>query len=110
MKAMPSPFATRNTSNVETKHGQRADHHDARGHIDPVTHMWGEDDRRGSRTKVEGELERDARHHDMGGPADRENDAFQRASSRWARPPASSDSRHGVLSSTAGSADALDGR
>jgi hypothetical protein len=28
----------------------------------------------------------------MGGPANSENNAFQRASSRWARPPASSDS------------------
>ena len=52
---------------VETKYGQRADHHDARGHVDPVADPSGEDHSHRSRAKIKGELERDARDHDMRG-------------------------------------------
>ena len=92
VKVVPSPFTTRNTTNVETEHGQRANHHNACDRVDPVADARGENDRHRPGTKVESKLDYDARDNDTGGPADGKNDAMQRASSRWARPPASSDS------------------
>jgi hypothetical protein len=82
---MSLPLSTRDAGDVQTEHGEGADHDHAGYGVNPFSEEGGENDGQRSGTEVESKLDRNARHHDVGCTANGKNDALQRASFRWGR-------------------------
>src|SRR5262249_17841602 len=72
-------------NDVQAKYRQRPDDDDAGNYVHPLTDMWGENHRGSACPEVEDELDDHARHNDVGGASDCDNDALQRASFRTGR-------------------------
>lgn len=89
---MLSPFAPRDTGDVQTEDREGADDDDTRHGVDPLSDDGSEQYGHGPCPEIECELNGDARCNDMSGTTDCVDDAVQRASLVGARPPASSDS------------------
>src|SRR4051812_41613621 len=105
---MFSPLPASDAGDVQAQERQGADHDHSGDSVDPRSHERGQKCRRRSRAEIEPELDGDACHHDVKRLANGEYDALQRASFRWGRvlPPPQTPCAE-LLSSTAGSADAL---
>jgi hypothetical protein len=102
--AVSLPLPSRNTGDVQTKHGQGPEHDHSSDRVNPRPHVWSEDDCQRPRPEVECKLDGDARHNHMEGAANGENDELQRASLR--RVLRLLRLLSGALSSAAGWADA----
>src|SRR6202007_2672106 len=98
---MPPPLTAGDSRDVQAEHGQRADHDYTGCRIHPVSDGRRQDDRERPCAEVEGQLDEEARHEDVRCAANGEDHTLQRASSRWTRPPASSDSYSERYSSAA---------
>jgi len=84
---MSLPLSTGDTRDVQTQDRQGAEHDHSGDCVDPRADVWGQDDRYCAGTEVESKLDSNACHDDVRCATNGENDAFQRASFRWARPP-----------------------